>query len=293
MEKGIRAFVPEHLSSFLRPGETGEILMVSTSGIYLRIGGEILLLCDRKWGVLPIGIGLEDFDHAVRVLRPQQGQTVTVSDDCLTVQGGHISLVLQALPWKAAHGGLPKTLYVRMAAEELAALRRERGISMLVQPLVLGQPLGDTLKQNPYSAVARLHLHNLIAAMERQDRFEIRSSVKNLLGLGLGLTPSADDVLLGMLYVFRALPQKCPETVDLFRESIAQLCMQHTNQISAAYLKAMIAGAPFERMMRVFRGICGEEKLDIQQLVRIGGSSGSEMLLGMLIALRICGYNVS
>ena len=46
-------------------------------------------------------------------------------------------------------------------------------------------------------------------------------------------------------------------------------------------------------MEMVFRGICGEQPLDIQLLTRIGSSSGTEMLLGMLIALHICGYAVN
>ena len=63
--------------------------------------------------------------------------------------------------------------------------------------------------------------------------------------------------------------------------------------ISAAYLQAVIAGAPFERMDRVFAGLCGEEPLDIEKLTRIGSSSGGEMLLGMLIALKMCGYDAA
>ena len=113
------------------------------------------------------------------------------------------------------------------------------------------------------------------------------------MGLGPGLTPSADDAILGMLYVFRTLPQKGPEITQTFQECVGQLCERCTNQISAAYLKAIIAGAPFERMDAVFRGICAAQPLNIQELTQIGSSSGSEMLLGMLIALRICGYDVS
>ena len=133
----------------------------------------------------------------------------------------------------------------------------------------------------------------MIAAFETGDVVGIGSCVEKLLGLGLGLTPSADDVLLGMLYVFGALQEQCPPAVEPFRENIAQLCEQKTNQISAAYLKAIMAGAPFERMEQVLCGLCAKENLDIQQLTQIGSSSGSEMLLGMLIALRICGYDIS
>jgi hypothetical protein len=46
-------------------------------------------------------------------------------------------------------------------------------------------------------------------------------------------------------------------------------------------------------MEQIFRGICGEGILNIEELTQIGSSSGSEMLLGMLIALKVCGYDVA
>ena len=59
-----------------------------------------------------------------------------------------------------------------------------------------------------------------------------------------------------------------------------------TNRVSAAYLKAVLNGAYFERMENVWRGLTKEVPLDISALTNIGGSSGGEMLLGMLLAIR-------
>jgi hypothetical protein len=160
---------------------------------------------------------------------------------------------------------------------------------MLVLPLVLGYKLQQ---QNPYCAQAGIYLEKLIHSLISDKHGEIHTCIEKLLGLGTGLTPSADDTLLGMIYVFRLLPRNCPQSVIFFQETILQLCDGFTNQISAAYLKAMLSGAPFERMEQVFRGLCGEEPLNIYKLTEIGSNSGSEMLLGMLIALRICGYSL-
>ena len=288
MEKVITASVPAHLWDYLRPGIAGEIMLVSSSGIYLRMEEQILVLCDQSWGILPIGIGIENFEQAVRLLRPQQGQQVTVSENCLMFRMGSIRLVMQnPQPDTVCTGSVQPDL-IRQAAEELAELRKERGISMLVQSLVLGGAPDEILKQNPYCAHGYPYFSKLMVALRHSDSSGIHSCVEKLLGLGPGLTPSADDVLLGMLYVFHALPRKAPKGVQSFQKSIGQLCDRCTHQISAAYLKAILTGAPFERMEQVFRGLCGEEKLDIGKLTQIGSSSGSEMLLGMLIALQIC-----
>ena len=182
----------------------------------------------------------------------------------------------------------PEKRFKEQAAKEVATLKKKHGISMLVEPLILGKEADDIIQLNPYCAKAYPYLVRLMRALCNGVRDEIRFCVDKLLGLGTGLTPSADDVMLGMLYVFRKLPQKSPQAVCTFRESILELCDSHTNQVSSAYLKAIIQGAYFERMEQVWNGLCGTEPLDISKLTQVGNNSGTEMLLGMLIALRIC-----
>lgn len=293
MGNEITAFIPSHIQDFLHSGMAGELILVSSSGIYLRVEEQIVLLCDKNWGILPIGIGVDDFDRMVRLLCPQQGQPVKIEENRMVFPSGTISLVPQESSIKMIDNVSAQSQLILQAAEELAALRKERGISMLVQPLVLGGEMDDVLQQNPYCTRAHTYLRKLMTALGQNDSCEICSCTEKLLGLGLGLTPSADDVLLGMVYVFRTLPQKSPAGARLFQEYIGQLCDRCTNQISAAYLKAIIVGAPFEQMEQVFLGMCGAQQLDIQKLTQVGSSSGTEMLLGMLIAFHICGYDVS
>ena len=293
METVMTATIPEHLRFPRGQQVAGEILLVSSSGIYLRFGERILLLSDNSWGILPIGIGLVSFKEAVVLLRPQAGQPVTVAEERLVFPCGTVRLIPLAASEPTSENPTPELSAIRRAAEELAALKKYRGISMLVQPLVLGVKPENMLLQNPYCAHGCFYLEKLIKALHYGEQSQICTCVEKLLGLGVGLTPSADDVLLGMLYVFRRLPRKCPESVALLREQVEQLCDSCTSQISAAYLKAVCRGAPFERMERIFLGMCGEDSLDIQLLTEIGSNSGSEMLLGMLIALQICGYDIS
>ena len=293
MENRITAYIPAHIRPCLGPGGTGEILLVSSSGVYLRFDSRILLLCDRRWGVLPIGIGLEDFPGTVSLLRPQPGQPVTVGEGCLMFPSGVLHLETQEISREGTEMGLPRLCFVRQAAEKLAALRKERGLSMLVRPLVLDSEPGTPLKPNPHWTLGLEYFRKLMTALEKNDSGGIRGCLEKLLGLGPGLTPSGDDVLLGMLYIFRRLPKRAPEGAKLLPEWIGRLWPRCTHPISGAYLQAIIEGAPFERMDRLFRGLCGEEPLEIETITRIGSSSGSEMLLGMLLALKLCGYDAA
>ena len=301
MKLDILACVPMEIRERLKCGMTGEVIMVNSSGIYLRFEEQIVFLCDITWGLVPIGIAVDGFKKMAKKLCLEDGQQVIYKDNTLIFPNGTVHLLTERTQprKKCLHQSekeclrQPEKMYVKRAAVEVAALRKKHGISMLVEPLVLGKEAADVMQLNPYCAKAYPCLARLMNALLNGTVDEIRCCVDKMLGLGTGLTPSADDVMLGMLYVFRKLPQQCPLAVYAFRESILELCDSHTNKVSSAYLKAIIQGAYFERMEQVWNGLCGMEPLDILKLTQVGSNSGTEMLLGMLIALRICGYDVS
>ena len=287
------ADISEYMQANLGNREVGEVVLIHSTGMYLRFDTEIFLVCDKSWGQIPIGIAVEDFLKTIRMLRAEQGQRILLKDNQLVFPGSSILLSPVRAPLEDLCTQAPKHRYVLQAAEELAALQKITGISMLVLPLILGRPCDLIEQQNPYAVCAYPHLEKLIEAIQLNRSGEVVACTEKLMGLGPGLTPSADDVLLGMLYVFRRLSQSQSAAVLSFQNAVGSLAKIRTNQISAAYLKAIMQGAPFERMERVYRGLCGMELLNIEKLVQIGSNSGSEMLLGMLVALRICGYDVS
>jgi hypothetical protein len=261
--------------------------------MYLRFGTDVFLLCDKSWGQIPIGITVENYPELISKLRPKQGMLLPLRDGQLIFSGGNLCLQRQKTALEEKAELRPLHSNILQAAQALAQKNRPTGISMLVHPLVLRREEELPQKQNLYFVQAQRYFEKLVEAflLERPD--EVTGYTEKLLGLGAGLTPSADDAFLGMLYIFRRLARPATPAIVAFRNTIAGLAETHTNQISAAYLSATINGAPFERMEWVYRGMCGAEWLNIENLVEIGSNSGSEMLLGMLIALRICGYDVS
>lgn len=293
MENEIKASVSAFGAKKLSGCKTGRIILVSTSGLYLQFDQEIFLLCDERWGVLPIGIGVPNYRQAAAKLHPVQGEDVIRSGTCLFFQNGMIRFGVCDPAPEMSKKMVPARELISRAAQELAALEKERGVSLLVRPLILGQPAEEVNMTDEYTVRAYVLLRELMDAFNCNDRGKIGSCVQRLLGLGVGLTPSADDVLMGMAYVFHVFPQCNREMAEEFFFCLEKQCQFLTNRISAAYLKAIIAEGPFERMDSVYRGICGLEPLDIHKLTQIGSSSGSEMLLGMLLALRICGNGLS
>ena len=280
-----RATVPQSISPALKNGGRGEVLQVNSKGMYLRLGDGILLVCDRSWGQIPIGILVDDFLELMAVLQPTEGQKIHVSQEQLVFPKGNIFLT-DTENCQEELAAEPEISRILQGARALSSMNRSTGFSMLVNPLVLDEPYE---REDPYFTRACQGFGALMRAIRQGNEAEIRENVRALLGLGSGLTPSADDIFLGMLYVFRRLASKAPG-IGFFQNALLTMADTRTNQISAAYIKAVLQGAPFERMEQVYRGFCGIDKLNIEELTQIGSNSGSEMLLGMLMALRICGY---
>ena len=286
----VPAYAAESVRDLLGHGGSGEILMVNSAGVYLSAEEHTVFLCDFTWGAVPTGIAVSDFREWVDKLHLEAGQPFTFAENVLHFQGGELPLQFMEPPVYDVALHEPQSCRMGQAAADICTLHKEKGISMLVRPLILEQEASAVLSLNPYCARAYPLFARLMHAMEENREEDVRGCVASLLGLGTGLTPSADDVMLGMLFVFSRLPDRCGFAVQAFRDSIASLCTSHTNRVSAAYLHAILRGECFTRMEKVWCGLCGTEPMETAALTQIGSNSGSEMLLGMLLALRICGY---
>lgn len=286
----VSALVADTVLKNMEKGGTGEVLMVNSAGVYLNVGNQVWLLCDISWGMAPLGIAVDNFEKQITRLCIEAGQEFRYRKNELIFSGRILNLRPVEYRKPADFPAKPKTELIDQAAKDIVDLRKVRGISMLALPLILGNNSEDVGELNPYCARAYPVLFKLMQALVCESNAEIHECVSSLLGLGTGLTPSADDVILGMLYAFRKLESDAPKSLDTFRKCVFDMCDTHTNKVSAAYLKAVLSGAYFERIERVWSGLCGAEPLDTSRMFEIGGSSGSEMLLGILIALRVCQY---
>ena len=288
----VSALVADTVLKLMHKGGTGEVLMVNSAGVYLSTDDQVWLLCDISCGAVPIGIAIDGFAHQIKRLCLEQGQKFCYRENRLIFSGRTLKLQPVIFNENQDCFAKPQLYLINQAAQDIVNLRKERGISMLVLPLVLGLESHDIAALNPYCTKAYPLFSRLIQALSSDAESEVCECVGSLLGLGVGLTPSADDVMLGMLYAFRKLVDVVPKSVDTFRASIFDKCDIRTNRVSAAYLKAVLSGAYFERIDQVWRGLCGLEPLDTTVLTEVGSSSGAEMLLGVLIALRVCGYSI-
>jgi Protein of unknown function (DUF2877) len=125
-------------------------------------------------------------------------------------------------------------------------------------------------------------------ACRRDDPTAATVMAERLLGLGPGLTPAGDDLVGGAFFVRRLVGGW-----DVAAATIRERARERTHPISATLLGDLVEGsahAPLHDLAHALSGGDGPAAIDAAgRLVRIGHSSGWDMLTGFLGALSGCG----
>lgn len=130
------------------------------------------------------------------------------------------------------------------------------------------------------------------AAGRASDAPVLEPAVARLIGAGPGLTPSGDDVLVGLLAALSRGGLGCPWATAAF-DHVGEIVSRHahrTTDISAHYLRLAARGHVGELLTdlvdSLVTGIPAEALLDrVSDVLSVGASSGADALLGVLAGL--------
>lgn len=269
----ITGCAPEHICALFREGCTGTVEMVNSRGIYLALGGRHILLCHSRYGTVPNGVALDEWERLHPLLAA--GQPVRIEKGIVSFPSGAWELRLRSVP-KNTQNLFPDEKELRAGIDILLAGAKQTGLSSLVYPLFADQ----RPNMNLYCKMALPYVETLLRALKEENTDAIHCSVCGLLGLGPGLTPSGDDLLSGLLYGLRHSPLRGSLACTALTKAIRELAGERTNAVSADYLIAISEDAPFDRMTAAWE----DPASGAAKLMQIGSNSGSEMLLGLLCA---------
>lgn len=139
------------------------------------------------------------------------------------------------------------------------------------------------------------HMKTLFLGMKENDLLSVEYSLKQLIGLGIGTTPSCDDMLCGMMLIMRAL---APHSDHLFNitESLCALARRvsigRTNKISQEYLWYASKGLAAEVVKQVIESLVSSSPkaiyINSRKLLRIGESSGTDIAVGIALGGKFC-----
>ncbi len=127
-------------------------------------------------------------------------------------------------------------------------------------------------------------------ALQVNDPVAFERAALRVLGLGPGLTPSGDDFIGGIFFALHHAPRPhwrgtLPAVHARFRTAAASA----TNVISAALLDDLMDGHSHQALHDLLAALQTEDPARIEAattaLLRIGATSGADMLCGVLLAL--------
>lgn len=161
--------------------------------------------------------------------------------------------------------------------ELLLSKRNAIAAHLFKLPVIAKHPSGTN-----YSASILQSSNSLAVSLANADHPSSLDAAKGLAGLGQGLTPSGDDLLMGALYaVWIIHPQ---EVASGLAQGVAESAAPLTTSLSAAWLRSAgrgEAGIRWHEMLAAFlAGNAGPINRSIEKILATGETSGADALAG-------------
>jgi hypothetical protein len=237
--------------------------------------GKLLTLTDKPEDAGPLNLVLNNLDFTI----PQK----------LSVRQDSILLNKQYIPF-------PKVVKYRSNLK-LTSAELDRILTALpyIYEFVLAKGSESSLKyilnlkgNSPSGAFQRVLLNTIDKGFKILLEGELSKGVQNIKGRGLGLTPSGDDLLTGMLYGLHLLQFK---GYDLSRLRRIIYESSHTdNLISWNYLTLAYQGSYFADLKRLLTALISENKREKEYYLELylnkGETSGSDLMTGLILTLK-------
>ncbi|MER2180431.1 MAG: DUF2877 domain-containing protein [Desemzia incerta] len=161
---------------------------------------------------------------------------------------------------------LEKTVFYQVFKEAMFSLSIETGL-----------PLNDAIKDG---------LKSLAEPDKGKKSLADEDMMRMLIGRGIGLTPSGDDILIGYTFA-RMLFQ---EAAGWKEKVSAALKEKKTTAVSEAYFKALLKGYVNENFLYLAQLVTEKDREKIadtiQSLKRFGHTSGTDTLYGFALGLQ-------
>jgi uncharacterized protein DUF2877 len=249
----------------------------------------LLTIASPEGGSLPNGI-LANLGPDWRAIGVHRGMIVYADDRGIRVPDAGLEIQFRAAPvWsprfpKAAGPAHEGTARWSRRAGATRTIARSRASAGGFGPLLSGGVPDDPAR---ILEVARPVVARLVLALEAGDRSGAAVAAASLIGLGPGLTPSGDDLLVGIEAALHAVAHP---SAGFLTPALAEV-ETGTTEVAATLLRHAAAGEFAERLHALLSALLGsgDERVPaaIERAVAWGATSGTDCLLGVLIGLDV------
>jgi hypothetical protein len=276
----------------LAPDQEAILIGLTSRGLFVRIGeGRVIFLSFETWRG-PLTLSLTEEIAELRTL--EHGTPVRITPGQLIFPDAGVAVAVhpeavwqQPPPSHPARPVAERLDNLHFFASQIALAKNGQGFSGLLPPL-LGLPTTTEPDEEPLLAT----LLGLRQALRNADVPASAETIGKLLGMGSGLTPSGDDVVVGLLLALNRWRPVLWPGGDLGRLNalVVEAAYKATTTLSANLIECAAQGESDERLVAALDSIVtGHPPTGecVPLLLGWGNSSGADALVGMTLALTI------
>ncbi len=279
-----------------REPSVGEVLAVFPRTVHLRTGdGEMLALCSRGVENGPLNIRLDaPNEFAFTSLGLLKGEKVCFSSKRISIDTRMFADLSSLAMWqpRTLRKALSKTQIShnqRTLLELVVKEGRREGLLGLLSLLMPGHDVAT--EGNPYVRRGLEAASQLLRGASSGNDDELRSGISGLIGLGPGLTPAGDDVITGFVTALREAERLgivADGSFSNLERLIPVLSRGRTSLLSESMLRMACEGLAGESAAEMVNSLYGSDPRSVRKaarrLIGVGHSSGTDMLVGVLLA---------
>jgi hypothetical protein len=276
----------------------GQVAGVYTNAANFSFRDHLITVADKAQGNLPYGM-LCDLAKIDLKQVLHSGDPSEIDANSLRVDNGSFEILFQGAEEWTPEFRMPieKKELPRIRAnvnsieQQLKQNEKMEGLAPLIASIsqIMGSASADTKYYSALEHSAFDSLRNLTAAIRVRDEAMIGQAARGLIGLGIGLTPSGDDVLAGLFgTLFITMREKDRERLLAAYQKAISNISGLTTDVSISTLAAVGEGYYPERFSKLAAAIIGSKEpkgidIPLKEMLRWGSSSGSEIILGMVM----------
>jgi len=140
------------------------------------------------------------------------------------------------------------------------------------------------------SNLALPHISSMLKAIKSGHSQDLIRVTKHLVGLGPGLTPAADDMLLGLMISMLYISENFNQTiidVKKINKDIISIISGRTTIISEEFLREASVGKVNEAVASLMENLLTSRQRELENYVRnvldLGGTSGTDTVFGIIL----------
>ncbi len=278
--------------------EIAEIVHIFSRAVnYILPSGELFCIAFEETRNLPHGILVEG-SQGFQCFGLKPGMQVVKNRSQLSF--GHDSLIIDfngAASWNPYSAKVPLCDNISQNIEfvlgvmiKASSTQWHSTLLEVFAQLIVGEKVN--CNEDPILKRIAFLTRQLCDAIQQRDPDAFLKTSKTLIGTGMGLTPSGDDILIGIIAAL-SLCDNQESGIYWLKQSQQKILnyLDSTTIVSKAFLQHAIQGRFPELLIDFIVNMNSADKdklcAAVTRLTRFGSSSGCEMALGSMIALNI------